>query len=185
VLDKKVNELTSTGQKVRLHLGCGSRLFDGYVNVDGDYMSHNPNVTLHNITSEYPVPDNSVDEILSVHVIEHISREQVPPMFQEWYRILKPNGSVAVEWPDLLKMCQAIVDNPECLYTEDRKLMKRTVAGIFGDSVRYPDPAMLHKWGYSAESMSRLFMSAGFSRVVIEPNQYSKTNIDSRIVAFK
>jgi hypothetical protein len=73
----------------------------------------------------------------------------------------------------------------ECLYTEDRKLMKRTVAGIFGDSVRYPDPAMLHKWGYSAESMSRLFMSAGFSRVVIEPNQYSKTNIDSRIVAFK
>jgi predicted SAM-dependent methyltransferase len=185
MLERAIEEKIKQQQPVRLHLGCGSRLFDGYVNVDGDYMSHNPNVTLHNITSEYPVPDNSVDEILSVHVIEHISREQVPPMFQEWYRILKPNGSVAVEWPDLLKMCQAIVDNPECLYTEDRKLMKRTVAGIFGDSVRYPDPAMLHKWGYSAESMSRLFMSAGFSRVVIEPNQYSKTNIDSRIVAFK
>jgi hypothetical protein len=44
---------------------------------------------------------------------------------------------------------------------------------------------MLHKWGYSAESMSRLFIAAGFSRVTVEPNQYSKTNIDSRIVAFK
>lgn len=180
-----IDKLTGEGAAIKLHLGCGNRLFEGYVNVDGDYMSHNPDVTLHDITSAYPIPDNSVDEILSVHVIEHISREQVPPMFREWYRILKSGGSVAVEWPDLLKMCQYIAQNPECLYTEDRKVMKRTIGGIFGDSVKYPDPAMLHKWGYSAESMSRLFTAAGFSRVYVEPNHYSKTNMDSRVVAVK
>jgi predicted SAM-dependent methyltransferase len=185
MLDKKVNELINSGQQVRLHLGCGNRLFEGYLNVDGDYMSHDPNVTIHDIASEYPITDNSVDEILSVHVIEHISREQVPTMFREWHRILKSGGLVAIEWPDLLKMCQAIVADPTCLYTEDRKVQKRTISGIFGDSVRYPNPAMLHKWGYSAESMSRLFTAAGFSRVFVEPNQYSKTNIDSRVVAVK
>jgi hypothetical protein len=44
---------------------------------------------------------------------------------------------------------------------------------------------MLHKWGYSAESMKRLFLEAGFGRVEIQDNLHRKTVIDSRVVAFK
>jgi hypothetical protein len=44
---------------------------------------------------------------------------------------------------------------------------------------------MLHKWGYSGESMSRIFRDAGFTRVQIEGNLHAKTNIDSRVVAYK
>jgi len=64
-------------------------------------------------------------------------------------------------------------------------LIKRTVAGIYGDSVRYPDPTMLHKWGYSGESMRKIFQDAGFDRVQIENNLHSKSHIDSRVVAYK
>ena len=73
MLNEKVTELITIGQKVKLHLGCGSRLFDGYLNVDGDYMAHDPNVLIHDITKPFLLPDNCVDEILTVHVIEHLS----------------------------------------------------------------------------------------------------------------
>lgn len=185
MLKQKVEELNQKGQPVRLHLGCGSRLFDNYINVDGDYMAHDPNVIIHDITKPFPLPDNCVDEILTVHVVEHISRQYIPPMYKEFQRICKPGGFVAMEWPDLYKMCQEVVKNPDCFWTNDKRLLKRTVAGIYGDSVRYPDPTMLHKWGYSGESMARLFQEAGFSRTEIQPNQHGKTPIDSRVVAYK
>ena len=82
-------------------------------------------------------------------------------------------------------MCQEVVNNPVCFWTHDKRLVKRTVSGIYGDSARYPDPTMLHKWGYSGESMRRLFLEAGFSRAEIQPNKHQKTHIDSRVVAFK
>jgi SAM-dependent methyltransferase len=172
--------------KVRLHLGCGSRLFDGYINVDGAYMRGTAGVVIHDITEPLPLGDNTVDEILSVHVIEHIMRDRVQAMIKEWHRVLKPNGFVAVEWPDFLKMCQAVVNNPDCLnFDADRKLQKRTIAGIFGDNLRYPDPVMWHKWGYSADSLSYLFLHHGFTKVKTEPNLHGKTASDSRVVAFK
>ena len=107
--------VSNTAGAVRLHIGCGSRLFDEYINIDGDYMSGTPGVVIHDITVPFPLPDNSVDEILSVHVIEHIMRDRVPGIMQEWLRILKPGGFVAVEWPDFLKMCQEVAKNPELL----------------------------------------------------------------------
>jgi SAM-dependent methyltransferase len=115
-------------------------------------MAHDPNVLIHDITKPFPLPDNCVDEILSVHVIEHISRQYILPMYQEFYRILRPGGAAATEWPDLLKMCQEIVNNPDCFWSHDKRLHKRTVAGIYGDSVRYPDPTMLHKWDIAVKA---------------------------------
>jgi SAM-dependent methyltransferase len=185
MLNEKVNELIQRGQKVKLHLGCGSRLFEGYLNIDGDYMAHDPNVLIHDITKPFPLPDDCVDEILSVHVVEHLSRQYILPMYREFYRILRPTGAAATEWPDLLKMCQEVVNNPDCFWTHDKRLLKRTISGIYGDSVRYPDPTMLHKWGYSADSMSKIFVEAGFSRIEIQNNLHGKSPIDSRVVAYK
>lgn len=185
LLEEQVKEYIQQSKLIKLHLGCGSRLFEGYINVDGEYMSGDPNVTIHDITKPFPIQDNSVDEILTVHVLEHLHRNMLLPMFKEWHRMLKPGGCAAVEWPDLLKMCKEIVKDPSCLWSDDKRVLKRTVSGIYGDSVRYPDPVMLHKWGYSEESMSRLFKAAGFSRVEIQPNHHAKSHIDSRVVAFK
>lgn len=170
---------------VKLHLGCGPNLLEGWINIEGDYIGEKPGITVHNITEPYPIPDESVDEILSVHVIEHIMHSEVSPMMQEWHRILKPDGFVAVEWPDILKMCQYICRRPESLWTEDRKIQKMTLAGIFGNIGKYKDPAMLHKWGYSAESMCVLLEKNGFSKTEIQVNNYRKTKIDSRVVAWK
>ena len=75
------------GQPVRLHLGCGHQKFESYINVDGEYMSYDNDIVIHDISKPFPLDDNTVDEILTVHVIEHFSREVPPAMFKEFYRI--------------------------------------------------------------------------------------------------
>jgi predicted SAM-dependent methyltransferase len=184
-LASRVTEVAQQGGVVRLHLGSGPVIMPGWINVDGDYMSHHPDVIIHDITQPLPLPDGSVHEILSVHVIEHIMPHLVPVMLQDWLRVLEPGGCVAVEWPDLLKICQRIVEDPSCLYSTEPKTMKATIAGIFGNISKYRDVAMLHKWGYSAESLSVLMKRAGFQRVETQENHYRKSKVDSRVVGYK
>lgn len=185
MLNEEVLKKASTGESVRLHLGCGSKLFDDYINVDGAYMIGTPGVIIHDLLDPFPISDNSVDEILSVHVIEHIMPDRVLGLFQEWHRVLKKKGFVAVEWPDILKMCKYIVDDPSRLYSKDKRVRKRGIAGIFGNISRYQDPVMLHKWGYSEDSIAELFKEAGFSKIRYEPPLHPKTEMCSRVVAFK
>lgn len=184
-LRDKINELKENQQPIRLHLGCGSRIFDGYLNIDGEYMKETPGIYVHDLLTPFDIEDNSVDEILSVHVIEHIMPDKVPDVFKEWHRVLKKKAFVAVEWPDLLKMCRYIVDDPSRLYSKDKRVRKRGVAGIFGNIARYQDPVMLHKWGYSEASMAELFREIGFTKIVSQPPLYPKTEMCSRVVAFK
>lgn len=185
-LKTAVTDRISSKEPVRLHLGCGSRIFEGYINVDGEYMRDHPDVIIHDITQPFDLADDCVDEILTVHVLEHITRSRVAGMLSEWHRVLKPGGFAAVEWPDFLKMCREVTANPDCLLsTADRRLQKRTILGIYGDNERYPDPVMWHKWGYSEQSMMHLFRQVGFSDARIETNHHSKTPNDSRVVAFK
>ena len=75
---------------MKLNLGSGSKILKGYVNVD-KFQYYNPDV-VHDLEKfPYPFEDNSVDEILLSHVLEHIG--QNPDVFnniiKELYRICK------------------------------------------------------------------------------------------------
>jgi len=62
----------------KLNLGCGDKILPGYVNVDvaASRRGLKPDVLcdLHKLTS---FEDNTVDGILSVHVVEHFWRWEV------------------------------------------------------------------------------------------------------------
>ena len=184
LLKDKVQHCIENQIPIQLHLGCGPVKLPNYLNVDGEYCAGDPEIIIHDIADAYPVPDNCVDEILSVHVIEHIEHWKIRGMLGEWHRILRPGGQAAVEWPDLLKACTFIVANPDSLISDDRRVLKKTIHSIFGNS-RYHNRAMMHAYGYSAASMSRLFTEAGFSIVRSENNLYAKTASDSRVIGIK
>lgn len=181
-----IEEKIENNLPVRLHLGCGPNIWEGWINVEGEYAANQPGVVLYDITSNsYPIPNNSVDEIFTSHVIEHLMPSSVLPMFKEWHRILKPGGFAATEWPDFIKCVKFILEDETRLYSPDRKILKRGIGGIFGMIDDYQDPAMLHKWGYSERSMIHLKQQAGFGQVYAEPPQHKKTKSDSRVVAYK
>ena len=59
---------------LKLNLGCGGKIYDGWVNVDK--YDHYPIDILHDLeTFPYPFDDDSCNEILLSHVLEHLGRD--------------------------------------------------------------------------------------------------------------
>ena len=85
---------------MRLNLGCGTRKIPEWINVDKTAACE-PDV-LHDLeTFPWPWEDDSVEEIALVHVLEHLNggEEQYKRLWQEIYRICKPDAAVVVQCP--------------------------------------------------------------------------------------
>tara|TARA_B100001057_G_scaffold483102_1_gene559400 strand:- start:50 stop:610 length:561 start_codon:yes stop_codon:yes gene_type:complete len=85
---------------MKLNLGSGSKILDGYINVD-KYDYYKPDI-IHDLeVFPYPFEDNSIEEILLSHVLEHIG--QSPEVFlniiKEFYRICKNNSVIKIKVP--------------------------------------------------------------------------------------
>ncbi|MGE0315516.1 MAG: methyltransferase domain-containing protein [Lautropia sp.] len=87
---------------VRLHLGCGEHLLQGWLNAD--FFPTAPDVIHIDATRRFPLPDASVDRIFSEHMIEHLSYVDGLTMLAECRRVLKPGGRIRVSTPDLLAL---------------------------------------------------------------------------------
>lgn len=101
----------TTEKTIRLNLGCGGRPLKNYTNVDMDTLEQirqrYPNqqfdddlvVVQHDIF-DLPYPDNSVDEIRSEGLIEHLAFIDEPRFFNELVRVLKPGGLIYLSTVD-------------------------------------------------------------------------------------
>jgi len=89
---------------MKLHLGCGKRFIPGFVHIDVvDYPHVDHVATIDNLSF---IPNDSVALIYNCHVLEHFKRREVKRVLQEWYRVLKPSGTLRISVPDFSKLCQ-------------------------------------------------------------------------------
>jgi len=83
---------------MKLNLGCGGKKLPGWVNVDSQPMEDPDAVA--DLTTPWPWPDSSVDEVFASHVIEHIA--PVGPFMHfmsELWRVCKPGAKVEIILP--------------------------------------------------------------------------------------
>jgi SAM-dependent methyltransferase len=174
-----------TPAPLRLNLGCGDKILPGYVNVDvaESRAGRKPDVLcdLHRLT---PFADASADEILSVHVVEHFWRWEVLDVLREWVRVLKPGGLMVLECPNLISACEAFLADPERMSGPGNE-GQRTMWVFYGDPA-WQDPLMVHRWGYTPQSLARLMQEAGLVNVRQEPAQFKlREPRDMRVVGEK
>jgi len=80
----------------KLNLGCGTRIKEGYVNLD--IVKHKGVDVVHNLNKfPYPFKKNYFDEIYARNILEHL--DGLVRVMKELHRILKPRGKLIIEVP--------------------------------------------------------------------------------------
>lgn len=161
-------DISSDSDRMRLNLGAGATSIEGYLSVD---LQGDPDIRAD--VREIPLATGSVDEIMAIHLFEHLPRWDTERTLAEWHRVLRPGGKLVLELPDLIKCCQNILSG-----REDRA----GLWGLYGDPV-YGDELMCHRWGWSGEALATELRLAGFRKVKIKEPQFHKKYRDMRLEA--
>lgn len=83
---------------MKLHLGSGDKRFDGFVNVDYDERC-SPDIIQDLEKKPWCFEDNSIDEVVAHHLLEHLGDPGFFIFMQELYRVCKPNALVKIVVP--------------------------------------------------------------------------------------
>jgi predicted SAM-dependent methyltransferase len=128
--------------------------FGARVNILADWECHDIEL---DITKPLPYSDNTVDNIFSEHVVEHITQTEALRFFEECYRILKPGGVIRTTIPDLSRIIKYA--DKEYLKTRVAHYTKKfTPAEVF----RLTVDNNYHKAVYNEQLLCDFLTIAGF-----------------------
>lgn len=136
----------------KLHLGSGTKILDGFLNID---IRPLPGVDIVSTIDNLPMfEDNSIDLIYCCHVLEHVPRNELGNILTEWRRILKPDGKLRIAVPNF----EAVVEHYK-IYTDLPKLI-----GLLYGGQTYKENFHYNIWDFKAlkESLEKV----GFNYVV-------------------
>jgi predicted SAM-dependent methyltransferase len=140
---------------IKLHLGCGSMIIPGYVNCD----LYNKDAEVKCDAKNLPYEDDSVDEVLSMHLIEHFDFYEAFDVLKEWKRVLKEDGKLHLETPNLLTTCEAFIKASET----DR-------VNLYGQFFAIPwVPGEIHKFLYTETQLRWTLEQVGFKNIITVP----------------
>ncbi|MFP5220118.1 MAG: class I SAM-dependent methyltransferase [Actinomycetes bacterium] len=89
----------------RIEIGSGFSPRPGYLHVDA--VPGLPDLDLVARGDRLPLPDDWADEILAVHMIEHVPAAQLPHVLRSWRRILRPGGRLVLHTPNGTALARA------------------------------------------------------------------------------
>lgn len=152
-----------------MNMGAGGKRVAGYTGVD---VVPRPGADIVAPAGKVPLPDNSCDEIMAIHLFEHLKEWETAEVLAEWFRLLKPGGKLVLEMPDLRKCCQnilKILDGGVVLAGKHPD--QAGMYGLYGDP-RLKDPLMLHAWSYTYQTIKPILELAGFVKMAELPTVF-------------
>jgi predicted SAM-dependent methyltransferase len=125
----------------RLHLGCGEKYLEGYVNIDYPPDEHPVQVSwpadVYADIRELSYEPGSVAEVRLHHVFEHFDRVTALGLLIDWYTWLEEGGILMIETPDF----EASV----------RRFLKRRSRSHRGEIVRHIFGSQEAAWAFHAD----------------------------------
>lgn len=158
---------------MRLNIGAGGKRLPGYTGVD---VVQRTGADIIAPAHKVPLADGVAEEVMAIHLVEHILPWELKTALCEWHRLLQPAGLLVLEMPDLLKCCRNILDGR---IKGGKHPDQLGMWGLFGDN-RYEDPYMLHRWAYTFATLSPIVEAAGFTNIVERTTQFHPAGRDHR-----
>ncbi|MBB6252877.1 class I SAM-dependent methyltransferase [Nitrospirillum iridis] len=162
-----------------LHVGCGVRKPEKLHSLfrSGEWrevrLDIDPGVApdiIASITDLSMVADGSVDAVWSSHNVEHLYAHQVPVALAEFRRVLKPEGFALITLPDLQAIARLVAEDKieEAAYLSPAGPIT-PLDMIFGlrSAVARGNEHMAHRTGFSAQTLGKALMGAGFRHVKV------------------
>lgn len=159
----------SPDKLVKLNLGCFQDMFyDGWINIDildlkvfAEQQAYE--FIQQDLTQGIPFQDNSVDIIMSNHLIEHITREEGKQLLKECYRVLKPGGIIRFSTPDTQIITKQYLDGKIMEY----KYINTGVEKAEDEAEAYYNLLIVgHKTIYDEKSLIQMMTKAGFENII-------------------
>jgi predicted SAM-dependent methyltransferase len=109
-----------TPKCTKLHLGCGTRFIDHWLNCD--LMGSDQNIDF--AGGRLPWKTDSIESAVSQHMVEHLElEEELLPLLNELHRVMKPQADIWISCPDLETICKSYVNHKMRDLIEDRARM--------------------------------------------------------------
>lgn len=149
---------------LKLHLGCGEVIKEGYVNVD---IRDLPGIDLvADVTLPLPgINPSTVSRIEAYDVLEHFPQHQTLEVLKLWVSYLATKGTIVIRVPDIELIARKIVSGELPVYTAQWL--------IYGGQTNEYD---YHKAGFSGGLLEGLLIGAGCKKIL------QKFNEDSNLV---
>lgn len=181
---------------MKLNLGCGNDVREGYTNVDFRPLS--PLVQRVDL-SVFPWPweNESVEEVMMLDFLEHFPRAKTSVILSESYRMLQGGGRVVIQVPDMTILSGAIIGIPsiQCnvcgghfgggrVCSRCHTSRKELVDSAFGRMYGGQDyDGNFHLAGFTKLSMIGLLGSHGFTSVLFEEEEHQAANWNFKVTA--
>lgn len=146
---------------MKLNIGCGGNYKKGYLNVDAF-----DSTVADQIMQAYDLKldDNSFDEIYMSQLIEHLGIVGSIHSLSECFRVLKPEGILIIETPDLRRSFEKYLKG-------GREARKNTLPWIYGVDIS----GMIHRFCYPDDLLEETLQKIGYVDIqkdIFEIDQY-------------
>lgn len=136
---------------IKIHLGCGEKILDGFVNID--IVQKNSRVVIDDVSTLSTIKNNSVDLIYACHVLEHFPKGEILYILKVWNNKMKRGGTIRISVPDF---------NSIVLQYEKSRNLNSVIGLLYGGQRNEYD---YHKVVFNFDTLSNLLEMAGFSNV--------------------
>lgn len=151
----------------RIEVGSGQTPRPGYIHVDVDPDSRALDLRVSG--NSLPIPSGWTDELLSVHMIEHVPPPTLRATLREWFRVLRAGGTVRIHTPNGEALGRALAESA----SGERNRFWAVQSAIYGygpGPEESTSPERLgdrgdHRTVFTFPVLRRLLEEAGFSQV--------------------
>jgi len=169
---------------IKLNLGCGSQVPDGWINVDYALgarfmkipffsifnrkvklfdLDWNEKIFLHDLNKKFPWANSSISAIYSSHTLEHFSKKDGLRFLTECHRVLRQNGIIRIVVPDLRHDITEYIKGQ--IYADDFIEKLGVLYGNSNSALKkkmYPFFQFPHKCMYDSPRLTEILNKIGF-----------------------